>query len=67
MLLISLEVFEIVVSFRLVKVYLKLIFPHCIYFTLYSVFKIRFDESQIHHGGHKWTRTIDLTLIRRAL
>ena len=41
-------------------------FPHCIYFT--SLFNFQDSIGKfICHGGHKWTRTIDLTLIRRAL
>ena len=42
-------------------------FPHCIYFTSLFNFQDSIRWILLHHGGHKWTRTIDLTLIRRAL
>ena len=43
-----------------------------LYFTffasfLYSVLKVRLSAAVAAAGGLKWTRTIDLTLIRRAL
>ena len=43
---------------------------HILSFLLYSVFKVRLLGSHVSvfaGGGLKWTRTIDLTLIRRAL
>ena len=42
-------------------------FPPCIYFTSLFNFQDSIRWILLHHGGHKWTRTIDLTLIRRAL
>ena len=56
--------------------YLKFSSLHLL--LLYSVFKVLFREyfslesfllspTSVGFGGHKWTRTIDLTLIRRAL
>ena len=56
--------------------YLKFSSLHLL--LLYSVFKVLFREyfslesfllspTSVGSGGHKWTRTIDLTLIRRAL
>ena len=68
MLLFRLKFFEIVVSLlTLLSIWKLKLFPHCIYFT--SLFN--FQDSNLSSisacGGHKWTRTIDLTLIRRAL
>ena len=59
----------IVVNTRL-KVFLTFcrLFPHLhLPFFFYSIFKLLFSETFVSVGGHKWTRTTDLTLIRRAL
>ena len=44
----------------------SLLWLHILSFLLYSVFKVPLSDLSIG-GGLKWTRTTDLTLIRRAL
>ena len=60
--------------FKLVVSSFALLFSlFCFQVTLFSVPKNRFQQQislllkSFLSGGHKWTRTIDLTLIRRAL
>ena len=53
-----------VVCFRKIFYFL---FSSCIFTLLYSVFKVLLGMTCSFLGGHKWTRTTDLTLIRRAL
>ena len=38
-----------------------------IFHALFSFVSFSFSAKRKGNGGHKWTRTIDLTLIRRAL
>ena len=61
--------FEIVSTTFIVVEYFQC-FPHLHYFLI-SLFNFQgtslLKNVFILHGGHKWTRTTDLTLIRRAL
>ena len=59
----------------------EIVFTQILYWIFYNflfvVSLFNFQRTVLHHfnllgycdviGGHKWTRTIDLTLIRRAL